>query len=215
MLPGLAENFARAGLPAGIDEAGRGCLAGPVVAAAVILPSDSRIVGLADSKTLSPEKRSALATEIKISALAFAVGLTWPRVIDRINILQATFLAMSRAVRALEVAPGFLLIDGNHTIPVKYLSFAECERLPQEAVIKGDSKVAAISAASIVAKTFRDDLMTRLDHRYPGYGFAVHKGYGVAAHLEALKTMGPSRLHRLSFRGVLPQKPTLEQGRLW
>jgi ribonuclease HII len=185
----------RGGLHAGVDEAGRGCLAGPVVAAACILPASFDLPGLTDSKALSAPRREALAAAIRSQALAWALGLSWPREIDRINILQASLRSMERAVARLRLAPALLLIDGNQS----------CQSaLPQRTVVGGDALVPAISAASILAKTFRDHLLAVLDRRHPGYGLAEHKGYGTAAHLAALKALGPTPLHRLSFRGVLP-----------
>lgn len=203
MAAGRARLFALMAAPdaiAGLDEAGRGCLAGPVVAAAVILPVTYDLPGLTDSKKLSAARRERLAPAIKSQALAWAVGLAWPPEIDRINILQASLAAMARAVAQLRLYPTLLRIDGNQRIPGHRLS-RPCR---QETVVGGDLTVPAISAASIVAKTYRDKLMAILDRRYPGYGLAAHKGYGVAAHLEALGRLGPSRLHRLTFRGVLP-----------
>lgn len=190
-------------LVVGIDEAGRGCLAGPVVAAAVVLPESCALPGLTDSKKLSPEKRERLAPAIKAQALAWAVGMAWPAEIDRINILQATFAAMARAVRALGATPASLRVDGDKAIPGRYLSFLDT--MPaQEPVVGGDLTVPSISAASILAKTSRDRLMRVLARRYPGYGFEAHKGYGVAVHLDALSRLGPCAIHRLTFRRVLP-----------
>lgn len=196
---------ARASLFAGVDEAGRGCLAGPVVAGAVILPAIYDLPYLTDSKKLSAARRETLAPAIKAQAVAWGVGMAWPADIDRINILQATFLAMARAVRAMRLCPGALAIDGNKIIPATYLAILD-QAPRQEAVVRGDATVPAISAASILAKTSRDRLMTVFDRQYPGYGFAAHKGYGAAAHLQALRRLGPCRLHRLTFRGVLPEK---------
>jgi ribonuclease HII len=189
---------------AGVDEAGRGCLAGPVVAGAVVLPDAFDLPGLTDSKKLSPVKRDLLAPAIKAQALAWGVGVSWPVEIDRINILQATFAAMSRAVRALGIVPELLRIDGNKRIPAQYLTILAAQPR-QEAIVGGDLTVASISAASILAKTFRDHLMVLFAKRHPGYGFEEHKGYGVAAHLAALRRLGPCRIHRLTFRGVLPE----------
>lgn len=196
--------MAISGLVAGVDEAGRGCLAGPVVAGAVVLPEGYDLPGLTDSKKLSPAKRERLAPAIKTQAVAWAVGVSWPDEIDRINILQATFAAMSRAVRALGPAPSLLRIDGNKCIPSRHLAILAAPPA-QEAIIGGDLSVPAISAASILAKTFRDQLMVIFARRHPGYGFEAHKGYGVAAHLAALRRLGPCRIHRLTFRGVLPE----------
>lgn len=190
---------------AGVDEAGRGCLAGPVVAAAVILPASYDLPGLTDSKKLSPARREVLAPAIKTQAVSWAVGLAWPLEIDRINILQATLAAMARAVSHLRLVPTLVRIDGNQCIPTARL--AAVEPAPrQETVVGGDLLVPAISAASILAKTARDRLMTILSRRYPAYGFAAHKGYGVKAHLLALRRLGPCPLHRLTFRGVLPSE---------
>ncbi len=180
-------------LVAGVDEAGRGPLAGPVVAAAVILDPERPIAGLADSKKLSAARRSALEAEIQAHALCWAVGRAEVEEIDRINILQASLLAMQRAVAALTTPPGRVLVDGNR-----------CPRLPMaaEAVVKGDQTVPAISAASILAKEARDRELVALDARYPGYGFAGHKGYPTKAHLEALQCLGVTEVHRRSFGPV-------------
>lgn len=188
---------------AGLDEAGRGCLAGPVTAAAVVLPETYALPGLTDSKKLSPAKRERLAPLIKRQAVAWAVGFAWPPEIDRINILQASLTAMARAVRHLGLLPTLLRIDGNQRIPADFLAGLTAPP-HQETVVGGDLTVPAISAASIVAKTARDRLMAVFSRRYPGYGFEAHKGYGVARHLAALRRLGPCPLHRLTFRGVLP-----------
>ena len=207
----------RASLIAGIDEAGRGCLAGPVVAAAVILPESFHLPGLADSKLVAPSRRGGLAASIGHMSLAWGLGVIWPAEIDRINILQATLKAMSRAAAVLKLRPEALLIDGNSRIPELFLRQAGFAAAPaQLEVTDGDARVPVISAASILAKTFRDQLMEKLDARYPGYGFAAHKGYGTAEHREALNRQGPCRMHRLTFRGVLPaqkrQPDAREQG---
>ncbi|MFZ5594154.1 MAG: ribonuclease HII [Pseudomonadota bacterium] len=180
-------------LLAGIDEAGRGPLAGPVIAAAVIFDPDRSIAGLADSKVLTEKRREALDTEIRDKALAWALGRAEVEEIDALNILQASLLAMQRAVAALPVAPHHALVDGN-----------KAPRLAcsVETVIKGDQTVPVISAASIIAKVARDAEMVELDGRYPGYGFAVHKGYPVKAHVEALERLGVSPVHRRSFGPV-------------
>ena len=193
---------------AGVDEAGRGCLAGPVVAGAVILPASFDLPGLADSKKLTPERRARLEPAIKAQAVAWGLGVIWPATIDRINILQSTFRAMARAVAALRVSPLRLEVDGNQIIPSHLL--LPCS-LSQKAIVDGDSLVPAISAASILAKTFRDRLMESLDKRYRGYGLREHKGYGTAVHLAAIARLGPCRQHRLTFRGVLPEKPSQAQ----
>lgn len=178
---------------AGIDEAGRGCLAGPVVAAACILPETFDLPGLTDSKALTPARRDALAQAIRAQALCWSLGLSWGPEIDRINILQATLRSMERAVATLRLRPTLLVIDGNQTC---------LAAIPQRTVIGGDALIPAISAASILAKTFRDQLMVKLDRRHPGYGLALHKGYGTSVHLAALRRLGPSPIHRLTFRGV-------------
>ena len=200
----------------GIDEAGRGCLAGPVVAGAVVLPPEFHLPGLGDSKTLPPERREALAAAIRACALAWGIGLVWPWEIDRVNILQATFRAMVKAARRCAgPSPLGLSIDGPHVIPAPlFTALSWPGPLPrQEAVVRGDALVPAISAASILAKTFRDTLMRALARRYPGYGFERHKGYAVAEHLRALAEHGPCRMHRMSFRKVRPEG--MEQGSLY
>ena len=180
-------------LIAGVDEVGRGPLAGPVVAAAVILDPARPIAGLADSKTLSPLRREQLAVEIRAKALAWALGRAEVAEIDRINILQASLLAMQRAVAALGTVPDQALVDGNR-----------CPRLacPCRAIIRGDATVPAISAASILAKVARDAELRELHERYPQYGFAQHKGYPTAAHRDALRRFGPCPEHRRSFAPV-------------
>jgi len=177
----------------GVDEAGRGPLAGPVSAAAVILDPDHPIAGLADSKKLSERQRERLAVLIREHALAWAVAYAEVEEIDRLNILQATLLAMRRAVLALSIRPQLVQVDGLY-----------CPQtgIPSRAIVKGDSKVAAISAASIMAKTARDELMNELHGRFPHYGFDSHKGYPTAAHLLALREHGVSIVHRKSFRPV-------------
>lgn len=180
-------------LACGVDEAGRGPLAGPVSAAAVILDPARPIAGLADSKKLSEKQRDLLAPLIRERALAWAVAYASVAEIDQLNILQATLLAMRRAVWALPVQPQQVLVDGLY-----------CPQtgIPSQAIVKGDSKVAAISAASILAKTARDELMLGLHEQYPQYGFAAHKGYPTAAHLAALRLHGVSDVHRRSFKPV-------------
>jgi ribonuclease HII len=177
----------------GVDEAGRGPLAGPVFAAAVVLDPAQPIEGLADSKKLSAKKRERLALEIRVKALAWAIGVSSVEEIDRINILQATLTAMSRAVSALSMWPHEVLVDGN-CCPVL--------DLPVRAIVRGDATVAEISAASILAKTSRDAEMLRLHAIFPQYGFDRHFGYGTAFHLAALRQHGPSPFHRRSFAPV-------------
>ena len=181
------------GLIAGVDEAGRGPLAGPVVAAAVILNPAKRIRGLADSKVLSPQKRERLHDEIMDKALCCAIAMATVQEIDTLNILQATLLAMRRAVEGLRLPPALVMVDGNRlpVLPVR-----------AEAVIDGDAKVKAISAASILAKVQRDRWCAEIDAHWPQYGFAAHKGYGTAAHLAALREHGACEHHRRSFAPV-------------
>ncbi|WP_323610352.1 ribonuclease HII [Pectobacterium versatile] len=178
---------------AGVDEVGRGPLVGAVVTAAVILDPTRPIVGLADSKQLSEKRRLSLYDEIKEKALAWSLGRAEPEEIDQLNILHATMLAMQRAVAGLAIVPDFVLIDGNR-----------CPALPMsaQAVVKGDSCVAEISAASIMAKVTRDREMVELDQRFPAYGFAQHKGYPTAFHLEKLAALGATEFHRRSFAPV-------------
>ncbi len=181
------------GLVAGVDEAGRGPLAGPVVAAAVILDELKPIKGLTDSKLLTARRREALAEEICAKALCCSVGLASAAEIDEFNVLQATMMAMQRAVAGLRLLPQRVVVDGNR---VPRLSMAV------SAIVKGDAKVAAISAASILAKTHRDRLCQQLHERFPGYGFDAHKGYPTAGHLSALQLLGPCDEHRRSFSPV-------------
>ena len=181
------------GLAAGVDEAGRGPLAGPVVAAAVVLDDLQPIKGLADSKTLSPRRRERLYDEIRAKALCCCVAEASVEEIDRLNILQATLLAMQRAVDGLRLRPQHVLVDGNR-VPVL--------RVPVQAIVKGDARVQAISAASIVAKVHRDRLCVQLHERYPQYGFAAHKGYPTTEHLQALRQHGACEQHRRSFAPV-------------
>jgi len=175
---------------AGVDEAGVGPLAGPVVAAAVIFPTGCGLPGVDDSKKLTPERRARLALAIRESAVAFAVAIVEPDEIDRINVYQATLAAMGRAVDGLPVRPQHVLVDAR-CIP-------GCN-LPQEAIIRGDAHCHAIAAASILAKTTRDALMRRYDDEFPGYGFADHKGYPTESHRDAIRRLGPCAIHRLSF----------------
>ena len=174
----------------GVDEAGRGPLAGPVCAAAVILPEHLQIPGLTDSKKLTDKKRRELFPVIQQQAIAYGIGLASEAEIDEINILQATFLAMRRALEQLTVLPEIALIDGN-----RETDFG----LPVKTVVKGDSLSANIAAASVLAKVTRDNIMVELAQQYPEYGFEIHKGYGTKAHYEALRTYGPCPIHRRSF----------------
>ena len=181
----------------GIDEAGRGPLAGPVCAAAVILPLDCHIDGLNDSKKLTEKKREALFPLIQEKALAWGIGWASAEEIDAINILQATFLAMKRAVEQLGVQPGWALVDGNRMPPLD---------IPGETVVKGDAQCASIAAASILAKVSRDRLLKEWDTLYPEYGFAKHKGYGTKAHYDAILRHGVLPIHRKSFLKNLGEK---------
>ncbi len=195
-LPRTAEQQARAAgyqLVAGVDEVGRGALAGPVVAAAIILPPDRRVAHIVDSKCLNAAQREYLFDELLSQALACAVGIVAAHQIDALNIRQATLEAMRRAVAYLSPAPDFVLIDGNDTVSLQ---------LPQRTVVDGDARCYCIAAASVIAKVYRDRLMAYLAHLYPGYGFERNRGYGTAEHLQALREHGPCFVHRRSFRPV-------------
>lgn len=174
----------------GIDEAGRGPLAGPVCAAAVILPANIEIPGLNDSKKLSDKRRRELVSIIKENAIAYGIAFADEKEIDQINILQATFLAMERAASQLSVKPEVLLIDGN-----REKDFG----IPVETIVKGDSRSASIAAASVLAKVTRDDYLLQMAQEYPQYGFEVHKGYGTKAHYAAIEKYGPCPIHRMTF----------------
>ncbi len=178
---------------AGVDEVGRGPLAGPVVAAAVILPDHFHLDGLADSKKISEKKREILAQEIKQQSVSWSIARAEIDEIDNINILQASLLAMKRAIEKLKTIPDFVQVDGNKCPDIL---------LPVEAIVKGDSKIPAISAASIIAKVYRDNEMVKLEALYPEYGFAKHKGYPTKQHIEALQACGVSPVHRRSFAPV-------------
>lgn len=177
----------------GVDEVGRGPLAGPVVAAAVILDPACPIHGLRDSKQLSPKARQALADQIRSNAMRYAIAEASVEEIDSLNILQASLLAMSRAIEQLDPKATFALVDGNRLPKLN---------IPARAIVKGDSSEPAISAASIVAKHYRDTLMREQALAYPGYGFEIHAGYPTPAHLSALKSLGPCAIHRMSFKPV-------------
>ncbi len=180
--------------PVGIDEAGRGPLAGPVIAAAVYIPKSCQIAGIADSKELTPKKRRAVYEMLLASRdIDFGIGVSSPQEIDRINILQATFEAMKEAILKLKHKPDYLLIDGN---------LGPLIEIQKKCIVKGDSRVRSIAAASIIAKEYRDDLMAELHLLYPQYNFAKHKGYPTKEHMTALKKYGPSEVHRRSFAPV-------------
>ncbi|MEP0828625.1 MAG: ribonuclease HII [bacterium] len=190
---------------AGVDEAGRGPLAGPVVAAAVILPKNTVIRGLDDSKKLTPRRREELFDEIASCGASCAVGIIDNITIDRMNILKASLLAMRKAVMSLSRKPEFVLVDGNHTIPNL--------ELPQIAIVSGDSLCASISAASIIAKVTRDRIMDKYEEIYPEFSFSVHRGYPTPQHLSELKTHGPTEIHRKSFRPVEESIPVTRGGK--
>lgn len=187
----LKPHFYEGLIEAGCDEAGRGCLAGSVFAAAVILPADYNNTALNDSKKLTEHQRYALREQIMADAEAWAVGEVTPEEIDKINILKASFLAMHRALDQLKVRPEAIIVDGNRFVPY--------HDLPYTTVVKGDGKYQAIAAASILAKTFRDDYMKRLDSEYPCYGWAGNKGYPTAKHRQAIREHGVSPYHRMSY----------------
>jgi ribonuclease HII len=187
---------------AGVDEAGRGPLAGPVVAAAVVLPTEFHQPEIRDSKALSPKAREKAFRLITSNALAFAVAHSTPEEIDRLNILRASLLAMRRAVEKLVPFPDMLFVDGNFPIPPP--EDGPWGAIRQEPLVSGDSRCASVMAASILAKVTRDRMMHEYDRLYPGYGFAAHKGYPTKAHRIALHMLGPSPIHRKTFRGVLP-----------
>lgn len=188
------------GLEAGCDEAGRGCLAGPVYAAAVILPPGFSHPGLTDSKKLTERRRYELRDIIQAEATAWAIGVVSAREIDSINILRASILAMHRALDGLGVRPQAIAVDGNRFLPYR--------DIPAQTFVKGDGRLANIAAASILAKTCRDDYMKSISAEYPAYGWDVNKGYPTAAHRAAIAAMGPSPYHRLTFR-LLDEQPTL------
>ncbi|MEM6644461.1 MAG: ribonuclease HII [Bacteroidota bacterium] len=191
----LLPYFQKGKVEAGCDEAGRGCLAGPVVAAAVIFRGDYQHEDLNDSKQLSHAKRLSLREEIIRDALAWSIGIATPKEIDEINILNASYLAMHRAIKKLKKQPEFLLIDGNR--------FKAFENVPHECIVKGDGKYLSIAAASILAKTHRDTLMQRLAKDFPGYGWETNVGYPTKAHRAGIKSYGVTQHHRMSFQ-LLP-----------
>lgn len=193
----LKPYFQKKLIEAGCDEAGRGCLAGPVYAAAVILPKDYKNNILNDSKQLSESKRKLLRTEIEKEAISYAIGKVDNIEIDKINILNASFLAMHRAIEQLNIQPELLIIDGNR--------FKPYQKIPHECIIKGDGKFLSIAAASILAKTYRDDFMERAHEKYPHYDWKTNKGYPTKKHRNGIKEYGTTPLHRLSFR-LLPEQ---------
>jgi ribonuclease HII len=196
----MMAQFSEQYIEAGCDEVGRGCLAGPVVAAAVILPKNFNIPLLTDSKMLSKDIRDRLESEIKSAALAWAIGSCDNREIDQINILNASFKAMHRALDQLTLRPELILIDGNRFAPYKFI--------PYHCIIKGDSKYLSIAAASVLAKCYRDNLMENYAEKYPAYHWQTNVGYPTIAHRKALKCYGPTSLHRMSFRLLKEEKST-------
>lgn len=190
---GYDDSFRNKGRVAGLDEAGRGPLAGPVVAAAVVLPPGLRFDGLRDSKKLSPKQREILAPQIITHCLDLGLGVAPAEIVDKINVLQATRRAMASAVADLAEPPSFLLIDAVVLSDVP---------IAQQSMYKGEDVSASIAAASVLAKVVRDAMMRQYDAMYPGYGFASHKGYGTRSHLEAIRRLGPSPVHRMTFAGV-------------
>lgn len=201
-MPHLPSCFQTGVSEAGCDEAGRGCLAGPVCAAAVILPDGFTHPWLNDSKQLTEHRRELLRPIIESEAIAWAVAMVDNREIDRINILRASILAMHRALDALSVRPGAVIVDGNRFTPYG--------NLPWQTFVKGDGRYGNIAAASILAKTHRDEYMTVMAEQYPVYGWEVNKGYPTAIHRAAIAAAGPSPLHRMSFRLLPPVQPTLD-----
>ncbi len=197
----LKSKFQNKLIEAGCDEAGRGCLAGPVYAAAVILPKNYKNKLLNDSKQLSESKRNQLRIEIEKDAIAFGVGIVDNNEIDEINILNASFLAMHRAVDVLKIKPELLLIDGNR--------FKTYQEIPHECIVKGDGKFLSIAAASVLAKTYRDEFMFAAHEKHPEYAWNKNKGYPTKAHREAIKKVGTTNLHRITFR-LLPEQIALD-----
>ena len=197
----LKLNYSGFSLEAGTDEAGRGCLSGPVVAAAVILPSDFSHPFLTDSKQLSEKKRDQLRPIIEANALAFGVSFVWQDEIDKINILQASITAMHRSIDALQMRPEFIIVDGN--------KFRNYHEIPHETIVKGDAKYLSIAAASVLAKTYRDEYMQRIHAELPMYNWAKNKGYPTKEHRTAIKEFGTTVYHRKTFR-LLPEQLKLK-----
>jgi ribonuclease HII len=197
----LAINFSGFFLEVGTDEAGRGCLAGPVVAAAVILPADFSHPFLNDSKQLSEKKRQELRPIIEENALAFAVSFVWQDEIDKINILQASITAMHRAIDALKISPEFIIVDGN--------KFRKYQQIPHQTIVKGDTKYLSIAAASILAKTYRDEYMEKIHQEFPNYFWVKNKGYPTIDHRNAIREFGATIHHRKTFK-LLPEQLKLE-----
>jgi len=197
----LQSNFSGFSLEAGTDEAGRGCLSGPVVAAAVILPKDFSNPFLNDSKQLSEKKREALRPIIEKIALAFTVSFVWQQEVDEINVLQASITAMHRAIEKLKITPEFIIVDGN--------KFRQYQEIPHETIVKGDAKYMSIAAASVLAKTYRDDYMAKIHQEYPMYNWKKNKGYPTKEHRNAIREFGANIHHRKTFR-LLPEQLKLK-----
>jgi ribonuclease HII len=197
----LKSNFSGFSLEAGTDEAGRGCLSGPVVAAAVILPKDFSHPFLNDSKQLSEKKRESLRPIIEENALAFAVSFVWQQEVDEINVLQASIAAMHRAIEQLKIMPEFIIVDGN--------KFKQFKEIPHETIVKGDAKYLSIAAASVLAKTYRDDYMEKIHQEYPMYNWKKNKGYPTKEHRNAIREFGANEHHRKTFR-LLPEQLKLK-----
>lgn len=193
----LKSNYSGFGLEAGTDEAGRGCLSGPVVAAAVILPANFSHPLLNDSKQLSERKRLALRTIIKKEALAFAVSFVWQEEVDKINVLQASIIGMHRSLEALKITPEFVIVDGN--------KFKKYKDIPHETIVKGDAKFLSIAAASVLAKTYRDEYMEKIHQEFPCYNWKKNKGYPTKEHRAAIQKNGITKYHRKTFK-LLPEQ---------
>ena len=197
----LQLNYSGFSLEAGTDEAGRGCLSGPVVAAAVILPEDFTHPFLNDSKQLSEKKREEVRPFIEANALAFGVSFVWQQEVDEINVLQASITGMHRAITALKITPEFIIIDGN--------KFRDYKQIPHKTIVKGDAKYLSIAAASVLAKTYRDDYMRKIHQEFPMYNWAKNKGYPTKEHRDAIRAFGATEYHRKTFR-LLPEQIKLK-----
>ena len=197
----LQLNYSGFSLEAGTDEAGRGCLSGPVVAAAVILPEDFTHPFLNDSKQLSEKKREEVRPFIEAHALAFGVSFVWQQEVDEINVLQASITGMHRAITALKITPEFIIVDGN--------KFRDYKQIPHKTIVKGDAKYLSIAAASVLAKTYRDDYMRRIHQEFPMYNWAKNKGYPTKEHRDAIRAFGATEYHRKTFR-LLPEQIKLK-----
>ena len=197
----LKSNFSGFSLEAGTDEAGRGCLSGPVVAAAVILPKDFTHPFLNDSKQLSEKKREELRPFIEENAIAFGVSFVWQEEVDKINVLQASITGMHRAIDALKITPEFIIIDGN--------KFRDYKEIPHETIVKGDAKYLSIAAASVLAKTYRDEYMAKIHEEFPMFNWAKNKGYPTKEHRNGIREFGATKYHRKTFK-LLPEQTKLK-----